>query len=170
MSNAAGAHREDSGASTRAASWLLATWFGCGKFPVGPGTAGSLAALVPAACLIHLGVAEWRGVLLALTAGFTVPGIWAAGAHARRLGREDPGEVVVDEVLGQWLTLAFATRLSWPALGAAFVLFRLFDIVKPPPVRQAERLPGGTGIVADDLVAGVFAGLVFYWMGCFNLY
>lgn len=154
----------------RATAWLLATWFGCGKSRRAPGTVGSLAALLPVIAMVTYEVAEWRWVVIALVAVFTIPGIWAAGVHAQRLGGKDPGEVVVDEVLGQWVTIAFATQLTWGALGMAFVLFRLFDIVKPPPVRQAEALPGGLGIVADDLAAGVFAGLVFYVAGCFNLY
>ncbi|MCZ2156881.1 MAG: phosphatidylglycerophosphatase A [Bryobacterales bacterium] len=170
MNNATREDKEPRIAGGHTASWLLATWFGCGMFPVGPGTVGSLAALLPAAFLVYFDVAEWRWSLIALLAVFTIPGILASTAYARWRGREDPGEVVVDEVLGQWLTLAFATRLSWPALGIAFVLFRVFDIVKPPPVRQAERLREGVGIVADDLVAGALAGLVFYWLGCFNLY
>ena len=154
----------------RALAWLLATWFGCGKSPQAPGTVGSLAALLPVIAMVTYGVAEWRWVVIALLAVFTLPGIWAAGAYARHRGRKDPGDVVVDEVLGQWVTIAFATQLNWAGIGIAFLLFRLFDIVKPPPVRQAESLPGGLGIVADDLAAGILAGLVFYVAGCFNLY
>ena len=76
----------------------------------------------------------------------------------------------MDEVLGQWLTLAGARSLGWPALLAAFLLFRLFDVWKPYPVRRLEALPGGTGIVADDLAAGFYAALVLFIAGCFNLY
>jgi len=72
--------------------------------------------------------------------------------------------------VGQWLTLAGATSLSWKANLAAFVLFRLFDVWKPFPVRQAERLPGGWGIVADDAMAGLYGALVLFGAGCFNLY
>lgn len=87
-------------------------------------------------------------------------GIWAATIVARESGRKDPQIVVIDEVLGQWLTLAGATHLDWRTFLLGFVLFRLFDIWKPPPVRQLERLPDGTGIVADDLMAGVYGSLV----------
>jgi phosphatidylglycerophosphatase A len=78
--------------------------------------------------------------------------------------------VVIDEVVGQWLTLAGARPLNWKSFLAAFVLFRLFDIWKPAPVRQLESLQGGAGIVADDLMAGVYAALVLFLAGCFNLY
>ena len=78
--------------------------------------------------------------------------------------------MVVDEVVGQWLTLAGARTLNWKSYLAAFLLFRLFDIWKPPPVRQLESLPGGVGIVADDLMAGLYAALVLFVAGCFNLY
>ena len=78
--------------------------------------------------------------------------------------------MVVDEVLGQWITLVGALALNWKSWLAAFFLFRLFDIWKPPPVRQLEALPSGTGIVADDVMAGVYGALVLFLMGCFNLY
>jgi phosphatidylglycerophosphatase A len=81
---------------------------------------------------------------------------------------KDPQIVVVDEVLGQWIALAGARTLGWQSYLAAFALFRLFDIWKPPPVRQLERLHGGLGIVADDVMAGVYAALVLFLAGCFN--
>lgn len=147
----------------------IATWFGCGYAPKGPGTAGSLAALAIAWALhSYAGVSAigmaWLSVLLA------VPGIWAANVVARDGGTKDPQIVVVDEVVGQWITLAGATVLNWKSWLLAFVLFRLFDIWKPPPVRQLERLPGGLGIVADDAMAGVYGALVLFAAGWFNLY
>jgi phosphatidylglycerophosphatase A len=148
---------------------LVATWFGCGYAPKGPGTAGSLAALM-IAWLLHqyagvpaMGFA-WMAVLLA------IPGIWAANVVAREGGKKDPQVVVVDEVVGQWMTLAGATGLNWKSWLLALVLFRAFDIWKPPPVRQLERLPGGLGIVADDVMAGVYGALVLFAAGWFNLY
>jgi len=78
--------------------------------------------------------------------------------------------VVVDEVVGQWITLAGAFTLNWKSWLAAFVLFRLFDVWKPFPVRRLERLPGGVGIVADDAMAGVYSALVLFAAGWFNLY
>jgi phosphatidylglycerophosphatase A len=98
------------------------------------------------------------------------PAIWSAGVTAAQLNRKDPGVVVVDEVVGQWLALAGARLLNWKAFLAAFALFRLFDIWKPPPVRALEALPSGTGIVLDDVGAGLYAALVLWLAGCFNLY
>ncbi len=141
------------------AAFVLATWFGCGCWPFGPGTAGSLGAVAAAWLLCRLtGLAPvW---LLAAAAALLLPAIWAAGQVARSSGKEDPGIVVVDEVLGQWVALAAAGAFTFTGAAAAFVLFRLFDIIKPWPVRAAERLPGGWGIVADDVLAGVWAALL----------
>ena len=86
-------------------------------------------------------------------------GIPAATLEARGCGRKDPSHVVIDEVAGQLLTLV-ACPIVWQALLAGFILFRVFDIVKPPPVRSLERLPEGTGIVVDDLGAGVYALII----------
>jgi len=147
----------------------IATWFGCGYFPIAPGTAGSLAALGVAYLLAQS--AHWRPWHFALLALAALPvAIWSAGVTARQCKSKDPHIVVVDEVLGQWITLAGAQSLNWKSWLAAFCLFRLFDIWKPPPVRQLEALPAGTGIVADDLMAGVYGALVLFMAGCFNLY
>ncbi len=141
------------------AAFALATWFGCGYFPKGPGTAGSIGALIPAGFLVvYAGWTPWAFAALAVIA--TPLGMWAAGVVARETGREDPQLVVIDEVLGQWLTLAGASTLDWKTFLIGFVLFRLFDIWKPPPVRQLEDLHGGVGIVADDLMAGVYGAIV----------
>jgi phosphatidylglycerophosphatase A len=147
----------------------IATWFGCGFFPVAPGTVGSLAALAIAYPLAV--AAHWHPFYFAFLALAALPvGIWSAGVTARERQIKDPGIVVVDEVLGQWITLAGASSLNWKSWLAAFFLFRLFDIWKPPPVRQLEALPSGVGIVADDVMAGVYGALVLFLMGCFNLY
>ena len=98
------------------------------------------------------------------------PASWAAGRVAEETGKKDPQIVVVDEVVGQWITLAGASALNWKSYLAGFVLFRTFDIWKPPPVRQLEALPGGWGINADDAMAGVYAALVLLVAGWFNLY
>jgi phosphatidylglycerophosphatase A len=150
-------------------AFAIATWFGCGYAPKAPGTAGSLAALAIAWALhTYAGVPPIGMAGLAML--LAVPGIWAAGVVARESGRKDPQIVVVDEVVGQWITLAGATVLNWKSWLLAFVLFRFFDIWKPPPVRQLERLPGGIGIVADDAMAGVYGALVLFAAGWFNLY
>jgi phosphatidylglycerophosphatase A len=169
---------------------IIATWFYCGLAPFAPGTAGSVAAIAIAWALNrYLGMPPLAiaglGVLLA------VPGIWAAGVTAKASGKKDPQIVVVDEVVGQWITLAGATSfssaalywtstlvlnatsaasLNWKFWLLALVLFRVFDVWKPPPVRQLERLPGGLGIVADDAMAGVYAALVLFGAGRLHLY
>lgn len=148
---------------------LLATWFGCGYWPWGPGTAASLAAIVLAAVL-HVYIGPWRLVLSFLIAILLLPSIWSSTRAARLLNRKDPGCVVIDEVLGQWVTLLGATSLYWKTLLAGFLLFRIFDIWKPWPVRQFEKLPEGSGIVADDLAAGVYGALILYIGGRFGLY
>lgn len=147
----------------------LATWFGCGYAPSGPGTAGSAAAVAIAVGLhAWLGWPAWWFAVLALV--LLGPGIWAAGVVASHTGRKDPGLVVVDEVIGQWITIAGAATLNWKSWLAAFLLFRIFDIWKPAPVRQLERLPGGIGIVADDVMAGVYGAVVIFVAGAFHLY
>ncbi len=151
------------------AATAIATWFGCGFSPFAPGTAGSLGALVPAVLLWHYaGWKPWHFGLLAAAA--ILPGVWAADREARARMKKDPGLVVIDEVIGVWIAAAGATTLNWKSWLAAFALFRLFDIWKPAPVRQLERLPGGWGIVADDVMAGIYAALVLFTAGCFNFY
>jgi phosphatidylglycerophosphatase A len=147
----------------------LATWFGCGYSPAAPGTAGSLAALA-IAILLHryAGFAPWHFLLLA--AILFIPATRAATITAEVKKLKDPQIVVVDEVLGQWIALAGARTLNWKSYLAAFALFRLFDIWKPPPVRQLESLPGGLGINLDDVMAGVYGALVLFLAGWFNLY
>jgi phosphatidylglycerophosphatase A len=146
---------------------LIGTWFFLGYVPKGPGTAGSLGALAIAwwlhtyAGIPAAGFAVYATLLLA-------PASWAAGRVAQDKGLKDPQIVVVDEVVGQWITLAGATALTWKSWILAFLLFRAFDIWKPPPVRQLERIPGGAGIVLDDVMAGIYAALVLYAAGWFN--
>jgi len=147
----------------------IATWFGCGYFPKGPGTIGSLAALGIAMAL-NLWAGSGRWTFAALGALVLIPGVWAAGAVANDLQTTDPGVVVVDEVAGQWVTLIGATTLNWKSWLGCFLLFRLFDIWKPPPVRQLERLPGGWGIMADDVMAGLYGALVIFVVGRMHFY
>ena len=140
-------------------AWTVATFFGAGFGKPGPGTWGSVAAV-----LIWAGVA-WglhpapQTLLLALLGGIALSlllGIPAATIAARESGRKDPGFVVVDEVAGQWIALL------------ALLLFRIFDITKPFPVRQLENLPEGWGIVLDDVGAGLYAlgvaWLLHHWI------
>jgi phosphatidylglycerophosphatase A len=135
------------------------------RLPAPGTTVGSLVGV-----LLFAGAAAlWPDrLLVAALAGLAVLvplSIWACGAEAHRRGVGDPGPVVLDEVAGQWVALALlvAVRPGAPApgaLAASFLLFRAFDVVKPWPIRRLERLPGGWGIVADDLAAGLAAGLV----------
>jgi phosphatidylglycerophosphatase A len=147
----------------------MASCFGIGYVPVAPGTAGSLCALALGFVLVKY--AGFRPSHFAVLAAITLlPGVWAAGAMARSEGQTDPPKVVIDEAIGQWVTLAGATSLVWKSWLAAFLLFRLMDIWKPPPVRGLEVWPGGLGIVADDVAAGLYGALVLFMAGCFNLY
>ncbi len=139
------------------ASWL-ATGFGSGFAPVAPGTAGTLVA-VPFGYLLTTGLAGHEFDQLAVLALVALLAIWSAGVAARRFGLKDPGQIVVDEIVGYLAAVALLPP-GWLTLAVAFVLFRLFDIAKPPPCRWAEGLPGGVGIVADDLLAGLYANLV----------
>jgi phosphatidylglycerophosphatase A len=140
---------------------------------VAPGTAGSLAALIIAIALhyfIGYSAMYERGALLLLTAFLLVPGIWSAGVVARETNTTDPQIVVVDEVIGQWITLAGASTFNWKTCLAAFVLFRLLDMWKPAPARQLESLPGGWGIVADDVMAGLYGALAIFVLDRFHLF
>lgn len=147
----------------------VATFFGIGNLKPGPGTWGSLAA-----ALIWYGASRaimpqlQPAVLAAMTLIAIAVGIPAATAISRASGTKDPQNVVIDEVAGQWITLLFVP-VSWKTLLAGFILFRGFDILKPPPVRQLERLPEGTGIVVDDVAAGVYALIVMQLLLHFGL-
>jgi phosphatidylglycerophosphatase A len=146
----------------RAAAWasLVATFFGVGRLRPGPGTWGSAAAVLLWAAIAHwVPVALRTEVLAALALVAIVIGIPSATRFARASGLKDPQSVVIDEVAGQWITLLFAP-VSWKTLLVGFILFRAFDILKPPPVRQLESLPEGTGIVIDDVAAGLYALLI----------
>lgn len=141
---------------------LAATLFGIGLLPKAPGTWGSLAALPGAWALLAVGGAPALALGAALV---SVLGIWAAGRYAAALGREDPGACIIDEVAGQWIALLPA-GLDPVGFLVGFLAFRAFDIVKPWPVGWADRtLPGGFGIMADDLLAGCYAAAVVWGAG-----
>ena len=135
---------------------ILATGLGLGYAPLAPGTVGSLATL-PLVYLVSRLAGPWA--LLAATLLVTVVGLWVCGVAETRFATKDPGAVVIDEVAGQMVSLLFLAP-TLPNLATAFVLFRLFDIWKPFPVRNAEKLPGASGIMTDDLLAGVYANLL----------
>jgi phosphatidylglycerophosphatase A len=140
-------------------AWAVATFFGAGFGKPGPGTWGSVAAVLLWAAYAWLAHPSPHALLLALLAGIAlsiVLGVPAATIAARESGRHDPGFVVIDEVAGQWIAL-LGSRVSWRDALIALALFRLFDIVKPFPARQLEGLPAGWGIVFDDVAAGLYA-------------
>jgi phosphatidylglycerophosphatase A len=139
---------------------LVATFFGAGRLRPGPGSWGSAATVLLWWLLSRRIAAGWQTCAVILLAVFVVAiGIPAATQVARASGLKDPQFVVIDEVAGQLITL-IAAPVTWKTLLAGFILFRGFDIVKPPPVRQLEQLPEGYGIVLDDVGAGVYALIV----------
>jgi phosphatidylglycerophosphatase A len=143
-------------------AWLTATFFGAGLVPIAPGTWGSAAAVLLWWSATRWIPSAWQAGAAVFLAGLAIAlGIPAATRVARELGRKDPGCVVIDEVAGQLITL-IAVPISWKTLLAGFILFRAFDTIKPPPVRQMERLPEGTGIVIDDVGAGIYALIIIH--------
>ena len=134
---------------------FLATVAYCGYFPIAPGTVGSAAGLV-----VYLLVWWTRSpiVEVALIVATFAAGVWAATHAERFFGGIDPGPVVIDEVLGMLVTLAFLP-VGWTGALAGFFLFRVFDIIKPYPADRLEKFHGGFGIMADDAMAGVYANL-----------
>lgn len=134
---------------------MIATFFGLGRFPFASGTVAS-AATIPIAVLLALG---GSALFLTGTALAIVIAFWSAGAAERAFGLKDPHAVVIDEVAGQLVALAFVP-LAPLTYAAGFFLFRVFDVLKPFPARRLERVPGGPGIVLDDLAAGLYANLL----------
>ena len=140
-------------------AWTVATFFGAGLGKPGPGTWGSVAAVLLWAALALGFHPSTQTLLLTLVAGIVLSvglGVPAATIAARESGKKDPGFVVIDEVAGQWITLLFCPA-DWRHGLIALILFRLFDITKPFPVRRLESLPDGWGIVFDDVAAGLYA-------------
>ena len=141
----------------------ICTWFGTGMLRPAPGTWGSLAgAGLAVAVLLLLGPSVGRWALGAGVLLTTIAGVACAPAAIRHFGVADPSQIVIDEVAGVWLAVVILPShlLATPVLAAVacFLLFRVFDIAKPWPVTWCEHLPGGWGIMADDLVAGILAG------------
>ncbi|MGA2979880.1 MAG: phosphatidylglycerophosphatase A [Terriglobales bacterium] len=148
---------------------LVATFFGAGRLKPGPGTWGSLATVLVwalASSRIPVASRTWATTIAAVAV--TIIGIPAATLVARGSGLKDPQFVVIDEVAGQLVAL-IAVPLAWKSFLAGFILFRVFDIWKPFPIRQLERLPEGTGIVVDDLGAGFYALAVMHLLLYFRL-
>jgi phosphatidylglycerophosphatase A len=136
---------------------VIATFFGIGRLRPAPGTWASAATILLWGAVAHQLTPGLRApVALGFAILVTLVGIPAATQVARALGNKDPQIVVIDEVAGQMITLV-AVPLAWKTFLTGFILFRAFDIIKPPPVRQLESLPEGTGIVLDDVAAGICA-------------
>lgn len=167
-------------AARRGPGVALATGFGLGYAPVAPGTAGSLAAVVLFG-LVDYGLAgpllSFTYLLVLVVLGLV--GVWSTENALPHWTSTDPRPIVIDEIVGQWLTyggvvaagvfgLGGEEAAGWKSLLAGFILFRAFDVVKPFPVRRSERLPGAAGVVVDDVLAGLYAGtglLVLAWLG-----
>jgi len=149
-------------------AWWIATGGGSGLAPIAPGTVGAFLGVVLFVGSAFVGRAlgmrtlEWVmvGILLGI-------GLWASSRACRSFERADPPQIVIDEIVGQYLALAVAFEAggegpSWSVIGVSFILFRLFDIWKPYPIRRVERWASGVGIMADDVLAGGYAGLAAY--------
>ena len=134
---------------------FIATVGYCGYFPFAPGTVGS------AAGLLFYVLVWWTGspiVEVVMIAGLFVAGVWAGTTAERYFGGVDPGPIVMDEVVGMLITLAFIP-VGWSGALVGFVLFRIFDVIKPFPAGRLEALHGGLGVMADDAMAAVYANL-----------
>jgi len=159
------------GASRATPLWatLIGTFLGIGRMRPGPGSWGSAATvLLWAALAYNLAPGLRAPVAIGLAVMVTLIGIPAATRVARGAGTKDPQFVVIDEVAGQLVAL-IAVPLAWKSFLAGFILFRVFDIVKPPPVRQLEAIPEGAGIVLDDIAAGLYALIVMHLFLHFGL-
>ncbi len=145
---------------------LLATWFGAGYAPKAPGTVGTVAALPFAVVFAEFG---GQNLLLIAVLMTSVLGIWVAEQYMKATGVHDPGAVVIDEVVGVWIALLpVAATLTWQAVLIGFVLFRIFDIVKPWPISWLDQeIAGGLGVMLDDIVAGMFAAGGLYLLAAY---
>ncbi|HSP90830.1 MAG TPA: phosphatidylglycerophosphatase A [Vicinamibacterales bacterium] len=131
-----------------------------GFAPVAPGTVGSAAA-IPFFLLLRLAHSAWLEI--AVCAAIVAAGAWSARITEQALGVEDPGPVVIDEVVGMFVSLLFLPA-TWLVVLAGFVAFRVFDIIKPWPADRFEQIPGGWGVMADDVMAGVYANLTLQFL------
>jgi phosphatidylglycerophosphatase A len=134
---------------------FVATVGYCGYFPIAPGTVGSAAGLVVYALV------RWAGLPVVEAGAIVVlfaAGVWAGTTAERYFGGIDPGPIVIDEVVGMLITLAFIP-VGWSAAATGFVLFRIFDVVKPYPAGRFERMHGGLGVMADDAMAAIYANV-----------
>jgi phosphatidylglycerophosphatase A len=168
-------HRSDFGDTLRTMILFIAQGFGVGRIPFAPGTFGSFVGFIWFACLLATG--RYEVYLLGALGGFALS-VWLCGAAEKILKQRDPSSVVLDEIIAipfcflPWVTFQWLPQQQLPSLGAfisgdawwgslgIFVLFRIFDIAKPWPIRQSQNLPGGWGVTIDDLLAAVYVGLI----------
>ncbi len=136
---------------------LIVSGFGLGFIPVAPGTMGAIGALVPAILILHF--APFPNLILAgLILLSIILGITGSNKLQAQWGK-DPSRIVIDEIAGMWISLLWLGS-GWMTIASSFILFRFFDIVKPLGIRKAEELPGGMGVMADDILAGICSNLV----------
>jgi phosphatidylglycerophosphatase A len=146
----------------RAVALACATVLGVGYAPIAPGTFGSAAGL-----LLWWVLPAGRGLQAAVIVALFAVGTWSGTVAERHFGKIDPGQVVIDEVMGMLITL-FLNPVGWAGAWAAFFIFRVADVIKPYPANHLERLPGGMGVMADDAMAAVYANLALraaIWLG-----
>jgi len=139
----------------RKTALLLSSWFGSGLMPIAPGTFGTLAAVPPAIIIYYFGTVPSVISLIVI-----IPlAVWTSNVTQKLLGKDDPSEIVIDEVVGFFVTV-FLLPFSWLSFTLGFLLFRVFDILKPFPIGIIDKkIKGGTGIVLDDIVAGIYANI-----------
>jgi phosphatidylglycerophosphatase A len=135
---------------------FIATVGYCGYFPIAPGTIGSAAGLLFYALVAWSGSSAFEAALIV---GLFAAGVWAGTTAERYFGGVDPGPIVLDEVVGMLITLAFIPGLGWSGALAGFLLFRVFDVIKPYPAGRLEQLHGGLGVMADDAMAAIYANV-----------
>ena len=140
---------------SRTITLFIAQGAGAGRFPVAPGTAGTLVGVLLYWCMKGLSPV-WYGALLLL---IILIGTWAAGRAEVLLGRKDSPSIVIDEIAG-YVTAMFLVPTGWWFVAAGFLLFRVFDIMKPYPLKRFEKAPGGAGVMLDDIGAGIYTNLV----------
>jgi phosphatidylglycerophosphatase A len=160
--------------ATSRAGYLIATGFGAGFAPIAPGTMGAVEGVLIflAIYALHIERASWIVVLAIVNVLLFAIGVWASNRACDIAGLEDPGIVVIDEVSGQLIALtplAILPSVSILAVLIGFLLFRLFDIFKPYPIRKLERLHGGLGVMADDALAGIYAAALVWLAHLFGL-
>ena len=136
---------------------LIVSGFGMGFSPIAPGTMGAIGALVPAILILNYLSSPYL-IIACLSVIFTILGIIGCDKLRYQWGK-DPSRIVVDEMVGMWISLMWIGR-GWIPLFAAFILFRFFDIKKPLGIHKSEQLPGGLGVMADDILAGIYTNLI----------